>query len=69
MTHRDIVVIGASAGGIPALTTLVAGLPPDFPASILVVVHISAIRHQPASGDPDPHWSTVGHSPGAGRGH
>ena len=40
MTHRDIVAIGASAGGIPALTTLVAGLPPDFPASILVVVHI-----------------------------
>ena len=40
MTHRDIVVIGASAGGIPALTTLVAGLPQDFPASILVVMHI-----------------------------
>ena len=40
MTHRDIIVIGASAGGIPALTTLVAGLPEDFPASILVVVHI-----------------------------
>ncbi len=40
MTNRDIVVIGASAGGIPALTTLVAGLPRDFPASLLVVVHI-----------------------------
>src|SRR5918997_2703737 len=40
MTHRDIVVIGASAGGIPALTSLVAGLPPDFPAPVLVVVHI-----------------------------
>src|SRR5918997_2437608 len=40
MTQRDIVVIGASAGGIQALTTLVAGLPGDFPASILVVVHI-----------------------------
>ena len=40
MTHRDIVVIGASAGGIPALITLVAGLPRDFPASLLVVVHI-----------------------------
>jgi two-component system chemotaxis response regulator CheB len=40
MTQRDIVVIGASAGGIQALTTLVAGLPTDFPASILVVVHI-----------------------------
>ena len=40
MTQRDIVVIGASAGGIQALTTLVAGLPRDFPTSILVVVHI-----------------------------
>lgn len=42
MTQRDIVVIGASAGGIQALTTLVAGLPRDFPASVLVVVHIPA---------------------------
>jgi two-component system, chemotaxis family, protein-glutamate methylesterase/glutaminase len=40
MTQRDIVVIGASAGGIQALTTLVAGLPREFPASLLVVVHI-----------------------------
>lgn len=39
MTQRDIVVIGASAGGIQALTTLVVGLPRDFPASLLVVVH------------------------------
>ncbi len=39
MTQRDIVVIGASAGGIQALTSLVAGLPYDFPASLLVVVH------------------------------
>jgi two-component system chemotaxis response regulator CheB len=40
MTHRDIVVIGASAGGIPALTTLVAGLPEDLPAALFVVVHV-----------------------------
>jgi two-component system chemotaxis response regulator CheB len=40
MTQPDIVVIGASAGGIQALTALVAGLPRDFPASVLVVVHI-----------------------------
>jgi two-component system chemotaxis response regulator CheB len=40
MTQRDIVVIGASAGGIQALTTLVAILPRDFPAAVLVVVHI-----------------------------
>lgn len=36
-----IVVVGASAGGIPALQTIVSQLPPDFPAPILVVVHIS----------------------------
>src|SRR5215211_7970860 len=40
MNQRNIVVIGASAGGIQALTTLVAGLPRDFPAPLLVVVHI-----------------------------
>ncbi len=40
MVQRDIVVIGASAGGIPALTSLVRDLPPDFPAAIFVVVHI-----------------------------
>ena len=38
--RRDVVAIGASAGGIPALTTLVGGLPRDFPAAIFVVVHI-----------------------------
>ncbi len=36
-----IVVVGASAGGIPALQTIVSQLPPDFPAPMLVVVHIS----------------------------
>lgn len=40
MAQRDMVVIGASAGGIQALTTLVGGLPADFPAAVLVVVHI-----------------------------
>lgn len=38
---RDIVVIGASAGGIEALTSLVAHLPADLPASLFGVVHIS----------------------------
>jgi two-component system chemotaxis response regulator CheB len=37
-----IVAIGASQGGVHALRTLVAGLPPDFPAPILVVQHIGA---------------------------
>src|SRR5918994_5075794 len=40
MPHHDIVVIGGSAGGIPALTTLVQGLPRDLPAALFVVVHI-----------------------------
>jgi two-component system chemotaxis response regulator CheB len=36
---KDIIVIGASAGGIEALRTIVGGLPKDFPASIFVVLH------------------------------
>jgi two-component system chemotaxis response regulator CheB len=37
---HDIVVIGASAGGLAALTELVAGLPADLPAAVFVVVHL-----------------------------
>jgi two-component system chemotaxis response regulator CheB len=40
--RRDIIVIGASAGGLEALTRLVAGLPVDFPAAVFVVMHIPA---------------------------
>lgn len=40
MKRPDIVVVGASAGGVEALLTLVAGLPATLPASIFVVVHI-----------------------------
>ena len=39
MAGRDIVVIGASAGGIEALRDLVRGLPEDYPGSLFVVVH------------------------------
>ncbi|HVE51284.1 MAG TPA: chemotaxis protein CheB, partial [Casimicrobiaceae bacterium] len=42
MPHtRDVTVIGASAGGIIALRTLLAALPEDYPAAIFVVVHVA----------------------------
>ena len=39
---RDTVVIGASAGGIQALRTIVRELPSPFPAAILIVLHIGS---------------------------
>ena len=37
--NRDLIVIGASAGGIEALRQLCAGLPADLNAAVLVVLH------------------------------
>jgi len=42
-TH-DIIVIGASAGGVEAITSVLAGLPRDLRAAVLVVLHISRGR-------------------------
>ena len=39
MDDGHILVVGASAGGIEPLTDLVAGLPADLAATVLVVVH------------------------------
>jgi two-component system chemotaxis response regulator CheB len=41
MAKRDIIVIGASAGGVYALKELTASLPGDLAASIFVVLHVS----------------------------
>jgi two-component system, chemotaxis family, protein-glutamate methylesterase/glutaminase len=40
MPVRDIVVVGASAGGFEALQVLVAGIPEDFGGAVFVTVHL-----------------------------
>ena len=35
-----VVAVGASAGGVPALTALAAGLPEDLPYAVLVTLHM-----------------------------
>src|SRR5258706_1361023 len=42
MDPHFIVVIGASLGGVRALLRLLPALPADFPAPVLVVLHIGA---------------------------
>ncbi|MBO0952944.1 chemotaxis protein CheB [Fibrella forsythiae] len=41
MEKRNIIVIGASAGGFEALQTLIANLPPDLEAAIFIVWHMA----------------------------
>ena len=63
-----IIVIGASAGGVEALSRVVSSLPANLPAAVFVVLHISSTgpsmlpeiltragnlpAHQPADGEP-----------------
>ena len=42
MGNRDILAIGASAGGVEALLRLARTFPPDLPASVLVTLHLSS---------------------------
>ncbi len=42
MTKDAVVVIGASAGGLQALTTIVEQLPRSLPACVLIVMHASS---------------------------
>ena len=41
MANRDIVAIGASAGGVEALAFLITRLPNPFPATMLITLHLS----------------------------
>lgn len=41
-TSNRLVAIGASAGGLDAFSTILAALPDDFPAPIVIVQHLSA---------------------------
>lgn len=41
MGGRDIILIGASAGGVHALSQLVALFPQDLPAAVFIVIHLS----------------------------
>ncbi len=42
MSGHDIIVVGASAGGVETLCQLVCGFPPDLLASVFIVLHVPA---------------------------
>jgi two-component system chemotaxis response regulator CheB len=39
--RRDIIAIGASAGGVQALCSVIESLPPGLPAAVFVVLHLA----------------------------
>jgi two-component system chemotaxis response regulator CheB len=40
MPHRDIIVVGASAGGVETLQKFFSAVSPDIPAAFFVVLHV-----------------------------
>jgi two-component system chemotaxis response regulator CheB len=42
MPKQDIIVVGASAGGVEALQIFTASLPDDLPAAVFIVLHIGS---------------------------
>jgi hypothetical protein len=40
MANRDVLAIGTSAGGVEALILLAKRFPRDFPAAVLVTIHL-----------------------------
>ena len=42
LTGHDIIVIGASAGGVEALAQVAQDLPADLPAAVFIVLHVPA---------------------------
>src|SRR5437764_1430607 len=45
MHRRNVIVVGASAGGVEALLGLARGLPAELPATLVVVLHVSPHHH------------------------
>ncbi len=42
VNHHDVIVIGASAGGVDIVQQLAAGLPRDLPAAVFIAMHVPA---------------------------
>jgi two-component system, chemotaxis family, protein-glutamate methylesterase/glutaminase len=66
--RRDLVVIGASAGGVETLKQVVRGLPAEMPAVVCVVLHIapstpSALAHILSRAGPLPCQPARDHAP------
>jgi two-component system, chemotaxis family, protein-glutamate methylesterase/glutaminase len=47
MANRDVLAIGTSAGGVAALTFLAKRFPRDFPAAVLVTIHLPSHARSP----------------------